>query len=116
MVHLAERTFYQEVAERLAQCDAILLEGISSKHVPRLTRPYRSLAGQRRLGLVLQSEALDLRPLADRELSSRASMTSSGRSSRPSAARVRGGREERSPVDHDLWRATWPADLCAGGL
>lgn len=66
MVHLAESSFYEEVSRRLEKCDAIFYEGVRSKHVSRLTRSYRWLARRERLGLVLQSEYLDLQPLRDR--------------------------------------------------
>lgn len=66
MVHLAEASFYEEVARRLEKCDAIFYEGVRSRHVSRLTRSYRWLARRRRLGLVLQSEYLNLEHLQDR--------------------------------------------------
>lgn len=66
MVHVAEPSFYEDVAQRLTKCDVIFYEGVPSKHAASLTRPYRWLARRSRLGLVLQSEALRLESLADR--------------------------------------------------
>lgn len=66
MVHLGADGFYQAVAARLAQCDVIVTEGVSSDSVltRALTSTYRRSAKSERLGLVVQN--IDYAPLAAR--------------------------------------------------
>ena len=53
MVHVGEAAFYRSVVAAAAQHDVVLLEGIRSPYVGRLTRAYRW--GQvERLGLIVQ--------------------------------------------------------------
>ncbi|PTX54278.1 hypothetical protein C8N43_3091 [Litoreibacter ponti] len=65
MVHVAERGFYDAVAERLDGCDTILLEGVGGRTAARLSRGYGQLARAPRLGLVSQRE-MPLEAVRDR--------------------------------------------------
>ncbi|MEM6481892.1 MAG: hypothetical protein AAF922_18315 [Pseudomonadota bacterium] len=53
MVHLGEPAFYKTVYEDASRYDAVLLEGVTSRVVRRLTRAYRWAAPER-LGLTVQ--------------------------------------------------------------
>ncbi|WP_108810801.1 hypothetical protein [Sphingorhabdus sp. Alg231-15] len=55
MVHVADRSFYDEVLKRLASCDVILTEGVRTKTGTLLTASYRYFTKNQKLGLVLQS-------------------------------------------------------------
>ncbi len=56
MIHLGAAEFYRAVAARLAECDVIVTEGVSSDSVltRALTSTYRKSANSARLGLVVQ--------------------------------------------------------------
>ncbi len=58
MVHVGSPAYYAEVKRRLETCDVILFEGVRSFRVWLLTRAYAIAARRKRLGLVLQREAL----------------------------------------------------------
>jgi hypothetical protein len=63
MVHVGSAAFYEQVRSRLERCDAILYEGVSSLKVRILTLAYRLVAHRKRLNLICQSEALQLKSL-----------------------------------------------------
>ncbi|WP_431904714.1 hypothetical protein [Amycolatopsis thermoflava] len=60
MVHLGERSFYDEVSRRLRDHDLIVAEGIigASAGARKLTRTYRHAGGHHKLGLVEQSKSM----------------------------------------------------------
>jgi hypothetical protein len=66
MIHVAAPRFYSAVQARLTECDSILVEGVNSRYGGILTLSYRTIPFARRLGLVYQGDALDLRPSRDR--------------------------------------------------
>jgi hypothetical protein len=66
MVHIATAEFYAIVQSHLEQCDAIFYEGIRSKRVRVITSAYRILTKRPRLGLVTQSQALDLSTIREK--------------------------------------------------
>jgi hypothetical protein len=53
MIHLGERTYYQQVEKKMAECDLVLAEGVDSRIVTALTSSYR-LAASPASGLVRQ--------------------------------------------------------------
>ena len=61
MVHVADPSFYRAVRERLARCDAVMLEGVPSSSAGALTLTYSLLGYFRRGGLVNQSDESLLR-------------------------------------------------------
>jgi hypothetical protein len=63
MIHVGSAEYYAHVRSRLATCDVILFEGVSSWRVGVLTLSYRLMTRRKRLGLVTQSDALRLREL-----------------------------------------------------
>lgn len=65
MIHIADQSFYDEIAERLEECDLILCEGVKSPTNSWLTASYRYAADSPRLGLAVQS-SMPLDPLNDR--------------------------------------------------
>lgn len=54
MIHVADKSFYTEVADRLGSCDLVLCEGVKSPTASLLTSSYRFFANNPRLGLVSQ--------------------------------------------------------------
>jgi hypothetical protein len=54
MVHIGEAGFYREVFRDAYNHDAVLVEGVSSPVVRRITRAYRWIASSSRLGLERQ--------------------------------------------------------------
>lgn len=54
MVHMGEPRFYEEVYKQAADNDVVLVEGVTSPVVKRITRSYRWLQGSKRLNLHLQ--------------------------------------------------------------
>jgi hypothetical protein len=58
MIHVGSKEFYEEVSQRLAQCDLILTEGVDSKKVNLLTRSYRIVKKIKRMDLVTQQEGM----------------------------------------------------------
>ncbi len=58
MVHVGSQQFYDEVSNRLANCDLILAEGVNSKKVNLLTRSYRIVNKIRRMDLVTQQQGM----------------------------------------------------------
>lgn len=66
MIHIGERRFYDTIRERLAQCEFVLYEGVSSFRGRMLTYSYRLVARRKRLGLVCQSDILRRRDIEAR--------------------------------------------------
>lgn len=54
MVHLGDAAFYKVVYDDAGQHDAMLVEGINSPIVTRITRAYRWIEGSKRIGLSAQ--------------------------------------------------------------
>ncbi len=54
MIHVAELAFYEEIAQRLNDCDLVLCEGIKSPTTSLITLSYRFCEKNPRLGLVTQ--------------------------------------------------------------
>jgi len=65
MVHIGAPAYYEEIERRLSNCDLILYEGVRSRTITLLTRAYRLMGSNRRLGLVQQS-SMKLDRLKDR--------------------------------------------------
>ncbi len=61
MIHVGSREFYAEITERLSQCDLILAEGVKSKKANILIYSYSVIKNIRRLDLVLQQDAIDVK-------------------------------------------------------
>jgi hypothetical protein len=66
MVHVGSKEFYEEVSRRLAACDSILAEGVSSKKARLLTFSYRIVGKIRRMGLLTQQEGLQVSRFGDK--------------------------------------------------
>jgi hypothetical protein len=66
MVHIGSKQFYDEVRQRLLNCDLILVEGVRSKKVSLLTLSYRAIRKIKRIDLVTQQEALKISDLSER--------------------------------------------------
>jgi hypothetical protein len=66
MVHIGSKQFYDEVRQRLLNCDLILMEGVQSKRVSLLTLSYRVIRKIKRIDLVTQQEALKISDLSER--------------------------------------------------
>ena len=60
MVHIGAPAYYAEVQRRLDSCDVVLFEGVRSFRVGMLTRAYSIATRSKRMGLVLQGDALDI--------------------------------------------------------
>ena len=60
MIHIGEKSYYEDIAARASRCDLLLVEGVPSIWARIATRSYALFAA--RLGLVTQLE-LDLRAL-----------------------------------------------------
>ena len=58
MVHIGDRSFYEEVARRLGECQTIIYEGVPGFRAKLLIQAYRITARKRSLDLVLQGDAL----------------------------------------------------------
>ncbi len=58
MIHLAEASFYERVAARLAAADLVVMEGVQGPRTRLLTMTYRLAGGNSRLGLVVQPHDL----------------------------------------------------------
>ena len=59
MLHAGTAAYYEEIARRLEECDAIFMEGVSSRRIRHMTVSYRVLARIKRLDLVTQ-HSMDL--------------------------------------------------------
>ncbi|HUE60752.1 MAG TPA: hypothetical protein VMO88_14340 [Acidimicrobiales bacterium] len=66
MMHLGSVEYFREVDGRLRDCDRILAEGVTGRRVSVMTASYRLVARIKRLDLVEQGKALDLRAYGDR--------------------------------------------------
>lgn len=55
MIHVADKSFYDDVLELLADCNVVLTEGVRTKTGTLLTASYRYFTKNQKLGLVLQS-------------------------------------------------------------
>ena len=53
MIHLGESAYYQQVEQKMAECDLVLAEGVDSRIVSALTSSYRLAANSAR-GVVAQ--------------------------------------------------------------
>ncbi len=60
MIHVGSREFYQEISQRLASCDLILVEGVKSRKAAILTLSYRMIKKIRRMDLITQHEGIRL--------------------------------------------------------
>jgi hypothetical protein len=58
MIHVGSQSFYDEIRRRLAACDLILAEGVTSKRANLLTLSYRIVKRIKRMDLVTQQEGL----------------------------------------------------------
>ena len=65
MVHVADSAFYEEIAQRLDNCDLVLCEGVKSPIASLLTLSYRFCDRNPRIGLVTQ-KAMKLEHLKGR--------------------------------------------------
>lgn len=68
MVHIGTPDYYKQVRSRLAVCDMILFEGVSTFSSRLLTLSYRLMVKRRRLNLVTQ-DVLGLKDLAPKLIS-----------------------------------------------
>jgi hypothetical protein len=59
MIHIGAAEYYAEVSRRLATCDVVLFEGVGSVQSWWITRSYALATHRKRLGLVLQRDAID---------------------------------------------------------
>ena len=66
MIHVGSKEFYDEVSQRLAACDLILVEGVNSRKVHLLTLSYRIVKKIRRLDLVTQQDGMNVSGLRDK--------------------------------------------------
>ena len=66
MMHLGSVEYFREVDGRLRDCDRILAEGVTGRRVSVITASYRLVARIKRLDLVEQGKALNLRAYGDR--------------------------------------------------
>jgi hypothetical protein len=64
MIHIGSAAYYTEVKRRLESCDIVLFEGVRSFRAWMLTRAYSIAVYNKRLGLILQRDAL-LVPLSN---------------------------------------------------
>jgi len=60
MIHVGARKYFDDVSDRLANCDLILAEGVNSKKARLLTLSYRIVRKIRRMDLITQSEGMKL--------------------------------------------------------
>ncbi|MEP6849876.1 MAG: hypothetical protein ABI999_13550 [Acidobacteriota bacterium] len=60
MVHIGTRKFFEQVTERIKECDVVFLEGVGGKRADVLTLSYRCIRFIRRMDLVTQQESLDI--------------------------------------------------------
>lgn len=60
MIHVGARRYFDDVSDRLANCDLILAEGVNSKKARLLTLSYRIVRKIRRMDLITQSEGIKL--------------------------------------------------------
>lgn len=58
MVHIGDKSFYDEVSRRLNGCETIIHEGVQGFRSRSLTQAYRITAKKRSLNLVLQSDEI----------------------------------------------------------
>ncbi len=58
MIHVGTASYFAEVRRRLDGCDVVLFEGVRTFHSWLLTRSYAIATQRKRLGLVLQWDAL----------------------------------------------------------
>ncbi len=65
MIHIGSPQYYDEVLQRLMECDLIFVEGVHSKKISFLRQSMRFVGRSKRLGLMHQSDA-DLARINDR--------------------------------------------------
>ena len=58
MLHVGAPSYFAAVKEKLDACDVVLFEGVRTFHSWLLTRSYAIATHRKRLGLVLQRDAL----------------------------------------------------------
>lgn len=68
MMHIGSPAYYAEVTRRLGACDVVLFEGVRTFRVWMLTRAYSIATYRKRLGLVLQRDALAVPLLNQRRI------------------------------------------------
>jgi hypothetical protein len=68
MIHIGSPAYYAEVKRRLDDCDVVLFEGVRSLRVWLLTRAYSIATYRKRLGLVLQRDALAVPLMKQRKI------------------------------------------------
>ena len=66
MIHVGSKEFYNEVSDRLSECDLILAEGVDSKKAHLLTRSYRIVKKIKRMDLVTQQEGMKVAGFRDK--------------------------------------------------
>lgn len=66
MIHIGSKEFYDEVSQRLKECDLILAEGVDSRKASLLTRSYRVVKKIRRMDLVTQQEGMKISSLREK--------------------------------------------------
>ncbi len=66
MIHVGSKEFFDEVSQRLAECDLILAEGVNSKKANLLTRSYRIVKKIKRMDLVTQQEGMKVLHLREK--------------------------------------------------
>ncbi|MEP7075527.1 MAG: hypothetical protein ABI878_06920 [Acidobacteriota bacterium] len=66
MVHIGTRTFFEQVSERIRECDVIFLEGVGGRRADLLTLSYRCIRFIRRMDLVTQQEGLDIKTFREK--------------------------------------------------
>lgn len=69
MIHVGSPEFYAEISSLLAQCDLILVEGVRSKKTSPLGYSYNVIKRIRRLELVVQRDAIDLKAFGSKIVS-----------------------------------------------
>lgn len=68
MIHIGSAAYYAEVKRRLEACDVVLFEGVPSFRTWLITRSYSIATYRKRLGLVLQRDALAIPLLNQRKV------------------------------------------------
>ena len=63
MIHVGELSYYQEIQNRLEDCDLVLFEGVSSSWASALNFSYRLVGKSKRLDLITQKDAMDMNVL-----------------------------------------------------
>jgi hypothetical protein len=68
MIHIGSPGYYAEIKRRLDACDVVLFEGVPSFRVWVITRAYSIATYRKRLGLVLQRDALAVPLMQQRKI------------------------------------------------